>query len=58
MNNIRLEDDFYRYVNKDWLDKNPVPSEYTRWGTFEKLGKKNLEQLIDLIKNKCTSTLR
>lgn len=33
----RLQDDFYRHVNAEWLAANPVPPEYSRWGTFEKL---------------------
>ena len=33
----RLQDDFYRHVNAEWLASNPVPPEYSRWGTFEKL---------------------
>ena len=46
------QDDFYRYVNKKWLDNNPVPNKYSRWGTFDILHEENLEKIKDLIKNK------
>lgn len=31
---IRPQDDFYNYVNKKWLDSNPIPDSETRWGSF------------------------
>src|SRR5690348_4300978 len=26
--------DFFMHVNGDWLKKNPIPPDYTRWGSF------------------------
>ena len=48
----RIQDDFYRYVNQEWLENNPIPSKYTRWGTFENLHYQNQLKLRDLIENK------
>lgn len=33
--------DFFRYGNGGWLDKNPIPAEYSRWGAFEELIERN-----------------
>ncbi len=30
----RPQDDFYAYVNKKWMDKNPIPKNESRWGSF------------------------
>lgn len=34
---IRPQDDFFNYVNKKWLDTNPIPDSETRWGSFNVL---------------------
>jgi predicted metalloendopeptidase len=38
-------DDFFRYVNGGWLDKNPIPARYSNWGTFTILNEGNRERL-------------
>ena len=38
-------DDFYQFANGTWLMKNPVPDDYSRYGSFEELREKNLEDL-------------
>lgn len=42
-------DDFYRFVNDGWLQNNPMPDEYSRYGSFEKLAEENEEKLYDLL---------
>ncbi|MFZ0391632.1 MAG: M13 family metallopeptidase [Calditrichia bacterium] len=42
---VKPGDDFYRYANGVWLDKNPIPGEYSRWGSFDALGEKSVEDL-------------
>jgi predicted metalloendopeptidase len=37
--------DFYRYANGGWMDRNPVPPEYSRWGSFNVLQQQNLDHL-------------
>jgi len=46
---VRVQDDFYEHVNREWLAANPVPSDYSRWGTFEELNKVNEEQLRTIL---------
>jgi len=31
---VRPQDDFFHYVNKRWMGKNPVPANESRWGSF------------------------
>lgn len=48
---IKPSDDFNLFVNGQWLKNNPIPSKYTRWGTFEELHEKNLKRVKDLIES-------
>ncbi len=34
---IAPQDDFFHYVNKKWMDNNPVPANESRWGSFIQL---------------------
>lgn len=38
-------ENFYRFANGKWLDSNPIPDEYSRWGSFEQLHELSQEQL-------------
>lgn len=42
-------DDFYRYVNGNWLKNNPVPDQYTDYGAFTELIESNREMLKSLV---------
>jgi len=42
-------DDFFRFANGGWLVANPIPDEYSRYGSFEQLRKLNDSQLQELI---------
>jgi len=33
--------DFYQYANGAWLKRNPIPPEFSRWGSFQILAEKN-----------------
>lgn len=33
--------DFYRYANGTWLNRNPIPPEFSGWGSFQMLNEKN-----------------
>ena len=37
---VKPSDDFFRFVNGKWLDKNEIPADRTRWGSFDELRKK------------------
>jgi len=42
---VKPQDDLYLYANGGWLKRNPVPPEYSRWGSFSELEEKNNEAL-------------
>ncbi|MBN3033313.1 MAG: M13 family metallopeptidase [Candidatus Saganbacteria bacterium] len=42
---VRPGDDFFRYAAGSWLKKNPVPAEYSSWGSFTVLAEENLRRL-------------
>lgn len=41
--------DFFRFVNGGWLDKNPVPGDKTRWGEFNVLQELNNNRIKSII---------
>lgn len=43
------QNDFYQYACGGWMKNNPLPAEYSRFGSFDKLGLNNLEQVNGLI---------
>ena len=45
----RACDDFNRFANGGWLDKNPVPAAYTSWGPFTVLSDRNGLVLRDVL---------
>jgi putative endopeptidase len=48
---IKPGDDFYNYANGNWIKNNPVPDEYSRWGSFEILREQNLKDLRAILQN-------
>jgi putative endopeptidase len=42
---VKPGDNFYLYANGNWLKNNPVPPEYSRWGSFNELVEKNNDAL-------------
>lgn len=47
---IRPQDDFYHYVNKRWMQANPIPPAESRWGSFIMLRyntDKQLKKIMD-----------
>lgn len=48
---ITPQQDFYLYSNGQWIKKNPIPEDYSRWSIFDILEKKNQDELIQLIKS-------
>jgi putative endopeptidase len=46
---VKPGDDFYQYVNGNWIRSNPIPPEYSRWGAFPKLRDDNLEKLRQIL---------
>lgn len=46
---ISPAEDFYHYANGGWLKQHPIPDEFSRYGTFDKLRDENREIVRDLI---------
>jgi len=46
---VNPADDFFRYACGGWMDAHPLTGEYSRYGSFDKLGEENREQLKELI---------
>ncbi len=43
--------DFYHYANGNWLKNNPIPGDYSRWGSFEQLAEENYKVLHEILEN-------
>ncbi len=41
-------EDFNRYANGGWLDRNPIPADLTSWGSFDELRERNLATLREI----------
>ena len=41
--------DFYRYAIGNWQKNNPIPAEYSSWGSFVILGEENLKTLREIM---------
>jgi putative endopeptidase len=41
--------DFYHYSNGGWLKKHPIPDEFSRYGTFDKLREENRKMVHEII---------
>lgn len=53
-------DDFFAYANKSWLDANPLPPEFSRFGAFNLLAEKStadVKTLVDELLAKDPATL-
>ncbi len=46
---VKPAEDFFRYVNGNWIKHNPIPPEYSRWGAFPKLRDDNLLALREIL---------
>ncbi|MFA6470162.1 MAG: M13 family metallopeptidase [Bacteroidota bacterium] len=44
-------DDFYRYANGNWLKNNPIPAEFSMWGSFNELNEKNNVVLKEILES-------
>ena len=46
---VKPGDDFFRYANGNWLKNNPIPAEFSIYGSFEELKEDNNKQLHSLM---------
>ncbi|MDQ1353452.1 MAG: putative endopeptidase [Acidobacteriota bacterium] len=49
-------DDFYQYAVGGWLKNNPIPAEYTQWGSFDQLADANSKELKELLEYAAADT--
>jgi putative endopeptidase len=48
--------DFYQYAIGNWLKNNPIPDEYSRWGSFEVLAEINNKVLKEILEAAAENT--
>ncbi len=53
---VKPGDNFFLYVNGNWIKHNPIPPEYSRWGAFPKLRDDNLAALHEILEGLVKST--
>lgn len=53
---VRPGDDFCKFATGHWIDNNPQPAAYPRWGSFTKLGDDNVNQISELIQSIAADT--
>lgn len=46
---VRPQDDFFRYVNGGWLDRTTIPSDRSRWGSFDELRDIADQHVLDIV---------
>jgi putative endopeptidase len=51
---VKAGNDFFQFANGGWLAANPIPPEYSRYGAFDILGKKNQKEIKEIIKELAT----
>ena len=44
-------DDFYQFAMGGWMKDNPIPAEYSSWGTFTELAEKNQEAMRQVVES-------
>jgi predicted metalloendopeptidase len=42
---VKPQDDFYLFANGGWIKRNPIPPEFSRWGSFNQLAEQNNDAL-------------
>lgn len=56
LSNYKPQDDFYNFVNYNWLSTTEIPGDQQRWGTFNCLREDTLDKLRSLIDTNLNST--
>ena len=43
--------DFYQYANGGWVQRNPIPAAFSRWGSFDQLQENNQANMLTILRN-------
>jgi len=46
---VRPQDNFFRYINGQWLERTEIPSDRARWGSFDELRERAEAHVLDII---------
>ena len=46
---FRPQDDFYNFVNSEWIENNPIPDDKTRWGVTGVLRENTAKDLLSIL---------
>jgi predicted metalloendopeptidase len=49
--NVRPQDDFFAFVNGEWVAKTTIPPDKTSWGSFVQLADRSRQQLHELVED-------
>jgi putative endopeptidase len=53
---VKPGDDFYQFVNGNWLKNNPIPSTEKSWGSFGEIDQRNEKALHEILENAAKNT--
>lgn len=48
---VSPKDDFFKYVNGNWLKRTEIPADRTSWGSFNELRKKTDDDVLAILEN-------
>ena len=48
---VKPGNDFYDFATKGWRNNNPLPNDYTRFGSFEQLDEENNKRVREIVEN-------
>ena len=48
-NSVEPVNDFYKYVNNEWMEKNDIPLDLQRWSVFNQLAEENRKKVKELL---------
>ncbi|WP_241972297.1 M13 family metallopeptidase [Aliidiomarina soli] len=47
---VRPQDNFFRYINGQWLERTEIPADRARWGSFDELRERAEQQVLTIVK--------
>lgn len=47
---VKPTEDFFQFVNGNWVKNNPIPASESSWGSFKELHEKNTQRLSSILK--------